>query len=230
MSSTELQAAVAMGSMPRATGWRRWWRGRRALRPASSPLTPHFGPIEGLESQILGQTFGPRRVPEQGAPWPLIAAAGAVLVLAALTVRWGWVKANGPQDLPSVSAQAQSANLAQAQTATPSGETYMAVAQRTLEDAPQSGAVALQEEDKPSALPSVPAVVLPPDRTPRGGLRTAAAPVPTLFLDVAAQESEDLSHEPVTLELFKATLPQRSADTDPLRHAAGAVTELSESR
>ena len=214
-----------MGNMHPATGWRKIWGSRGARRPALSAPLPHFGPIEGLESEIVGQTFGPRRVPSQGAPWPLIAAAGAVLVLAALTARWGWVKAQSPQELSSAPAQAQSADLAQG--ATPSGEAYLAVAQRTLEDPPQSGAAERQNEPA-SVEPLVPAAL--PERVPGGAVRPASTPVPTLFLDEVPQASDDISHEPVTLELFKATLPQRSADTDPLRHAAGAVTESSENR
>jgi hypothetical protein len=214
-----------MGHVRPATGWRKIWGARGARRPALSESSPRFGPIEGLESEIVGQTFGPRRVPSQGAPWPLIAAAGAVLVLAALTARWGWVRAQSPQDLSPAPAQAQSANLAQG--ATPSGEATLAVAQRALEDPPRSGA-AERQDDKASAEPPVPAAL--PERVPGMAVRAASTPVPTLFLDEVAQASDDLSHEPVTLELFKATLPQRSADTDPLRHAAGAVTESSENR
>ena len=215
-----------MGNMHPATGWRKIWGARGARRPAPSVPSPRFGPIEGLESEIVGQTFGPRRVPSQGAPWPLIVAAGAVLVLAALMGRWGWVRAHGPQDPSPAPAQAQSAS--QSQGASPSGEAYLAVAQRTLEDPPQSGGVERTDDTAP-VEPPVPVAALP-ERMPGTAVRAASSPVPTLFLDEVAQASDDLSHEPVTLELFKATLPQRSANTDPLRHAAGAVTESSENR
>ena len=88
MSSTELQAsAIVMGSLQPPRGRRKLLGGRGAEEDRSAGQSPRFGPIQGLESQIMGQTLGPKRVVASGAPWPLIVAASAVLVLAAFTVR-----------------------------------------------------------------------------------------------------------------------------------------------
>ena len=141
----------------------------------------------------MGQTLGPKRVVASGAPWPLIVAASAVLVLAAFTVRWGWTNS-----LPQQQEQQQDATQAtdQVQSGPPQalnpspGAAYEAPRADRAEASMASPPVQEAESTAPPPKAPEPVALTRSSRSPGARATPAQAPVPTLFLDPVLEDAE----------------------------------------